>query len=72
MDVQQVEQYEDFKCYLDSIREGAGSKFEKGKAKFAARISSLLLPQSAFEVLDLRLRVDELCRFIRRWNNIPD
>jgi len=62
--------YQDIAEYLEQQKEGAGKRFERSKADFAATVidSIDIGPQSA--MLDWKAKVDALCAQIRSWNRI--
>jgi putative ATP-dependent endonuclease of the OLD family len=63
-------QYQDVAEYLDSRSEGAGKRFERSKAEFAARAVSDLTLAAQSAQYDWRTKIDELCACIRTWNRI--
>jgi putative ATP-dependent endonuclease of the OLD family len=62
--------FEDISSYLEAQKAGAGKKFERSKAEFAARAIGAVDLDIQSAVLDWKPRLTELCEHIRKWNKI--
>lgn len=60
-----------FMRYLEAQETGRGERFSKNKVLFAERACAAMTEED-LDRLDLRDRVAELCRAIRRWNQLGD
>jgi len=67
---QQVELYENFFDYLDSMEEGKGKHYEKKKPLLAERVIPHLSKDNIAETFDLSSRLDAICAAIRTWNSM--
>ncbi len=70
--VKQVTAFAKFDKHIAAIDEKWGKSFAKKKVQFAAEVSSKLDCTNAFDVLDLRQKVGEVCREIAKWNRSAD
>jgi hypothetical protein len=68
----QVGRYAKFDRHIQAVDEKWGKSFSKKKVQFAAEVCEKLNGGNAFEVLDLRARIQELCRTIAEWNRTED
>jgi len=67
----QIEQYQLFSDYLDRmIKKGEGKKFLSNKVVFAENICPHFSRENLIPILDLEVRLNEVCRCIRKWNGI--
>jgi putative ATP-dependent endonuclease of OLD family len=69
--IQSLGRFQDFADYLEAAREGAGKRFERTKAEFAARATEAIDLDSQSKMLDWTARIRELCGHVRRWNQVP-
>lgn len=70
LDTRPLEMHEDVGAMLEAIEPGAGKRFERGKAEFAARAVEKITVGSMENILDWKKQVAALCEAVRRWNNI--
>jgi putative ATP-dependent endonuclease of the OLD family len=65
----QVEQYEDFFEYLETIKKGSGSYRDK-KPLLASKISQYLTKENIREAFDLPEQLEYVCATIKQWNGM--
>lgn len=54
------------------MRKGEGKRFERDKGTFAERVLPLITKEGVANTLDLKDRIEEACKVIRRWNGLPE
>jgi len=69
-DVQQIDQYENIKDYLNNIKEGKGTNYINNKPKRAKEIIQYMTKDNIAGVLDLAEKLGSVCNMIKKWNNI--
>lgn len=65
-----LDAFQDIAGYLEAQKSGAGKRFEKSKAEFAARVAEVIGLEAQSMVLDWRSKMDALCAEVRKWNRI--
>lgn len=68
--VPQLNQYDDFPEYLDSIDKGKGEKFKRKKVLFAGQIVPHITRENFDKQLDLGKKIDALVQQIYTWNGM--
>ncbi|MBK1829707.1 AAA family ATPase [Verrucomicrobiaceae bacterium R5-34] len=68
-DSRQVERYESFFEYLDTIVDGEGSKYNGKKPLLAEKLSPMMTKENLKEVLDINVNMIKVCDAIRSWNS---
>ncbi len=68
----QFNQYDDIANYLDRVQKDEGKKFERKKVLFAGRVLTQLTKEALAHTYDLKVRLDEVCKVIRKWNGISE
>lgn len=65
-------QYDDFFDYLNSLDSGKGQYFASRKPMLAEQVAENFTKEDISTALDLEAKVTEICKEIRKWNNLPD
>lgn len=68
--ISQVDQYQSFFEYLNSVDSARGDYFLTKKAVFAEKIVPHMDREMLIGVLDLERQLEELCNFIKSWNTL--
>ena len=67
--IKQVEQYENFFNYLDSIEKGLGKKYSNKKPVLAENLIPFMKKEH-LSVLDIQDKLIDICDAIRKWNSM--
>lgn len=68
--VDQVDQFQNFFEYLDTLSEGEGKRFESRKPLLAEQLVPNMTRENISTVLDLEGQLNKLCSTIRSWNSM--
>lgn len=66
----EVAPFDKFEDYMNNRKQGEGDKFLKNKVLFAEKILANLTKEDLEPVLDLKQKLDEVCKIIRSWNSM--
>lgn len=70
--VNQVDQYQSFFDYLDTLKENAGKRYLSKKPLLAEMLVPYMTHENISEVHDLAEKLETLCSTVRRWNNLDN
>ncbi len=71
-EISQLRRHTDIGNYLDKLRQGESKRFERDKGAFAEKVLPLVTKDEMANSLDLKMRMEEVCKAIRKWNGLSE
>lgn len=68
--INQVDQYQNFFDYLDTLKDGMGKRFLSKKPLLAEQLAPSMTRDNISNILDLEDQLNKLCSLIRSWNSM--